>query len=338
MEMVNKYFFSVPAPLLLFWRDGNGKTSYYYKTKQAEREKFMFSVPDDLDGEKLDYDELINVKTVSFLNDVFEGKIKFNRDSVYSAWVLYNCIYTQNLLGVFAGCDYSGSYAGKDENTECIDDLILLKSYEKGDLTMSVVKLALENFMHDAEYVCDLSLCLLEAPQGKGFVFGDNPVLFFNPFQIGRERVNADCFDSYGFITAVPVSPTTAICFYDDFVYKVKNKSGVVQLDRDDIDHLNACVIHQSSSVLYNRDLTTKKNLDLLYGVKDSSIVETVHDRNFFRLELSPFSIRARAEEDIVEKGRIPEKRYGAVERYSTFDDKALHEEIMEKYLSKYDS
>ena len=338
MDRKNIYLFDVPGPLMVNWKYTKGGASFYYKNEKARGEKFVFPVPDDLDGEKIGLTDIINKADVSFLIDAMEGKLVYNRNSIRSAWSFYSYILTQEVLHDESRMDFSKEENNYDGPLSCLDELVRRYSYENGGVTTSVAKLAFENYLHDAEYICDMSVCLLKAPEGKGFAIGDFPLLFFNPFQSGRETEYAEVFDGYGLIIAVPISPSYALCFYDDFVYKVRKSSGIAQLDRDDIDSFNAVTVYQSSAVLYDSEVTTKRNLDLLYGMKKNSIVSTVGDREYFKLELSPFSIRARAEDDIVEKGRIPERRYSAVERYSTFGDKTLHEEIMEKYLSKYDS
>ncbi len=336
--MKNIYLFAVPGPLINNWKHTKGRASFYYKNEKARRRQFTFPVPDDLNGEKLGLTDIINDQNVSFLYDAMNGKLTYDRASMRAAWAFYCYVFTQEVLHGESLIDFSEDESPGDGPVCSIDDFVIRDSHDKGGVTASVAKTAFENYSHDAEYICDMGFCLLKAPQGKGFVIGDFPVLFFNPFQSGRETEYAEVFDGYGLITAVPISPSYALCFYDDFVYKVRKNSGIALLDRDDIDNFNAVSVYQSSSVLYDSEVTSKRNLDLLYGMKESSIVSTVGGEKYFRLSLSPFLIRARAEEDIVEKGHIPERRYGSVERYSAIGDTALHEEIMEKYLSRYDS
>ena len=323
------------------WKDASGNLNFYYKSEEARENRFMFSIPDDIPGEKIIYDGIEDEDWVSFLSGLLEGRIEYSRKDALSAWRLYNYVLTWSYIK-----DYVCYHTEVDAPDEVISitDLISFLCSERGGLSASAVREIASHYMHDSEFLGGLNYCLLKAPEECGFVLSDVPFLFFNPFQKGRETANGEDITGYGIITVLVISPGYALCFYDDDVYRVKKTNGVAVLDRDDMNELHAHLLERSTAAVYRPDRTTVRNLDLLCNVDDSYLYNTVHEGTddedtFLNLNLSVLSVKAKAEEKVTGGKSVPWFRTSYISSsYSYFDEKELNASLIEKYLSRYDS
>lgn len=127
----------------------------------------------------------------------------------------------------------------------------------------------------------DLRLKLLINKTNTKFVFSDNPVIKYNQFLEQRKHPGGHTgIAAKELQIFFPVSPTYMLCLYDDWVYKIGNRSQdiVVLSEKKDIDELNKLqVLNCFDHLFFNHELSEHYIRNLFESVKSKRLKEYIN-------------------------------------------------------------
>ena len=126
----------------------------------------------------------------------------------------------------------------------------LLKDFRKKKRTASLLEDLAKFKEFNCMYVLDLECVILSAPDTVEFVLGDNPLHLGNLVNPDTLEFTDSRFQSWGTFFILPLTPHRALCLYDSYSYKVRQKDGTVEVNEEDVRALNSCIFRRSSTVV----------------------------------------------------------------------------------------
>lgn len=235
---------------------GQCSRSYFY-SKNPEIEK-GFSLLEGL-GNKL-ISKIIKNQNLSCLNEeekqnlkahllFLHGRTEYARESEEeTANALFDMI-KPNFL----------AYAKKEGLEITPEDLskMRIKSNSKYSLFISMMSGAL---------LFDLDMVLLENQTQKGFIFSDNPVVFFNSFFNNKIPTGTQGFSSTGLQIYFPLNSKLALFIFDPNFYEFPNKEIIKIKNEADIQRLNGLQILHCNENIYFENIKMQKHILLRYN------------------------------------------------------------------------
>ncbi len=104
----------------------------------------------------------------------------------------------------------------------------------------------------------DLKLKALEACRSLEFVTSDNPVVLYNPYSLGAEKLQASAtgIQSRGLQVFLPISNKITLVYYDSAVYKIGDKrQDLVRIGERDVQSLNFLqMLNATENVYFHSD------------------------------------------------------------------------------------
>lgn len=199
-----------------------------------------------------------------------------------------------------------------------------------------------------APMLVDLPMCVLVAPAGREFITSDGPVAKFNIWTQQSVDRRPPGFGSAGLIIAMPLSPRTAIVFYDEEVYSVPSKKHghTVEVTAADVDGLNILqLVSATDHLFYSGTRPTAGQIDALPWQVRDRMLEFVEPKVYLRpdgrrlvetsgppqpvcVRLSFFRVR-RQKREVPLETRYRERRQGAL-RLVEDDSRSTSREILQ--------
>ncbi len=141
---------------------------------------------------------------------------------------------------------------------------------------------------YEEMFIYDLERVYLHAPEGTTFLLGPNPMNLVNPLMEEKYiPYDKNRYELYGTMIIWPITPTIAVCLYDYSSYVIRQKKGVVELTKNDVDLINRVQIYNS-----------KFSDDFVYAGDNEKTVKKLKKKQESRLWLSyndedkyPFSV-----------------------------------------------
>jgi hypothetical protein len=100
--------------------------------------------------------------------------------------------------------------------------------------------------------ILDLRMGLLESNGNIHFILGQNPVIRLNPFlQEKGWKWSTQGLALKGLLIIMPISPKYSVILYDNFCYKLKNKSPKWIISDDDVNLLNRLQYFNTYECIY---------------------------------------------------------------------------------------
>ncbi|MDP3393081.1 DUF4238 domain-containing protein [Sediminibacterium sp.] len=121
----------------------------------------------------------------------------------------------------------------------------------------------------------DLKLKLVVNKTNLKFITSDNPVIKYNQFLEQRKHQGGNVgLATKGLQLFFPISPNHMLCFYDEWVYKIGDKSNdIITIDNiDDIEKLNYLQVLNCYDHLYFDDTITEYYLRTLFKKAKSKL------------------------------------------------------------------
>ncbi len=126
----------------------------------------------------------------------------------------------------------------------------LWRDFRKKKRTASLLENLAKFKEFNCMYVLDLECVTLSSPDTAEFVLGDNPLHLGNLVNPDTLGFTDSRFQSWGTFFILPLTPHRALCLYDSYSYKVRQKDGTVELNEEDVRSLNSCIFQRSNTVV----------------------------------------------------------------------------------------
>ncbi len=175
-------------------------------------------------------------------------------------------------------------------------------------------------------FIYDLERVYLRAPEGTTFLLGPNPMNLVNPLMEEKYiPYDKNRYELYGTMIIWPITPTIAVCLYDYSSYVIKNRKGMVELTKNDVELINRIQIYNSrfsDDFIYAGDnektvkkLKKKQESRFLLSYNDEDRYPFAIDFSFVGIKADTYNNYAMIEED-------PRREF--VRDIQTFDDENL--------------
>ena len=125
-------------------------------------------------------------------------------------------------------------------------------------------------------YLMDLSMAVVEAPEGEKFVLGDHPLYITNRLLKGEEAGNGNPLYNRGLIILMPLTPQRAVMLTDADSYWFHGKDGRFVLTPEDMRGINDYMKKTSDTVV----IVSEEKYDSVYPGYESYSRDIVNDMN----------------------------------------------------------
>ena len=125
-------------------------------------------------------------------------------------------------------------------------------------------------------YLMDLSIAVVDAPEGYAFVLGDHPLYITNKLLKGEDVGNGNTLYNRGLIMLIPLTPQRAVMLTDGDSYWFHGKDGRFVLTPEDMRGINDRVKKRSDTVV----IVSEEKYDSVYPGYESYRSDIINDMN----------------------------------------------------------
>jgi len=121
--------------------------------------------------------------------------------------------------------------------------------------------------------ISDLKKVLLINKTEKDFIFGDSPVVLYNPFFANKDIFGHEGLQNSGLVVFFPLNEKICLFLYDSSFYELRNKKRdrVKIIKIEDVRNINFLQIYGSDNNIYYKDSRTSTDIDSMMEKFDSS-------------------------------------------------------------------